>query len=221
MLPGNWYFLVSRYNGSDLSLWINGKQQASTGVSGTLQPQGNGNFTYIGSRSNTGDYFNGEIADAQIYNTSLSAQQIQQLYQEGIDGRPLPNAGLVGWWPLNGNANDYSGNGNNGQAISMIYSQVSIVKSSLLSSIADYGTQFDQFNNYITIPTSNFPTGSSPRTLIAWIKIPYYTSDGCGQEMAVGYGSGYCSGNYTGLGPDAGGYVSFAGCGDDYHSPLK
>ncbi len=22
---------------------------------------------------------------------------------------------LVGWWPLNGNAKDYSGNGNNGQ----------------------------------------------------------------------------------------------------------
>ncbi len=26
----------------------------------------------------------------------------------------LPTEGLVGWWPFNGNANDESGNGNNG-----------------------------------------------------------------------------------------------------------
>jgi hypothetical protein len=26
----------------------------------------------------------------------------------------LPANGLVGWWPFNGNANDESGNGNNG-----------------------------------------------------------------------------------------------------------
>ncbi|MEM3482798.1 MAG: LamG domain-containing protein, partial [Candidatus Micrarchaeaceae archaeon] len=59
-------------------------------------------------------YFSGSMSNYQIYNTALSAGQIQQLYQEGIGGAPLANAGLVGWWPLNGNANDYSGNGNNG-----------------------------------------------------------------------------------------------------------
>ena len=26
----------------------------------------------------------------------------------------IPTSGLVGWWPFNGNANDESGNGNNG-----------------------------------------------------------------------------------------------------------
>ena len=32
-----------------------------------------------------------------------------------IGGAPIDLQHLVGWWPLNGNANDYSGNGNNGQ----------------------------------------------------------------------------------------------------------
>ncbi|MFP3278993.1 MAG: LamG domain-containing protein [Candidatus Micrarchaeota archaeon] len=113
--PGKWYFLVSRYNGSSLSLWINGVQVASTGVSGNLALQGNGNYAYIASRSNTGSYFNGKVADAQIYNTSLSANEIQALYQEGIGGAPIDLQHLVAWWPLNGNANDYSGNSNNGQ----------------------------------------------------------------------------------------------------------
>jgi len=61
-------------------------------------------------------YFNGSIANVQIYNTSLSANDIQALYLEGIGGAPIDLQHLVAWWPLNGNANDYSGNGNNGQA---------------------------------------------------------------------------------------------------------
>ncbi|MDE1855250.1 MAG: LamG domain-containing protein [Candidatus Micrarchaeota archaeon] len=75
-------------------------------------------------------------------------------------------------------------------------------------------------SQYITVNTAGFPTGSSPRTLTAWINIPSYSNGGCGQEMATGYGSGTCSGEYTGLGPDGSGYISFAGCGDDYHSSL-
>ena len=62
-----------------------------------------------------GNSFNGLIANVQIYNTSLSANEIQALYQEGIGGAPIDLQHLVAWWPLNGNANDYSGNGNNGQ----------------------------------------------------------------------------------------------------------
>jgi len=115
IMPGRWYFLVSRYNGSSLSLWINGVQVASTGASGNLVPLGNGLSAYISSRSNTCCYFNGKVANAQIYNTSLSADDIQALYLEGIGGAPINLQKLVGWWPLNGNVNDYSGNDNNGQ----------------------------------------------------------------------------------------------------------
>ena len=43
------------------------------------------------------------------------SKNTQALYLEGIGGAPIDLQYLVGWWPLNGNANDYSGNGNNGQ----------------------------------------------------------------------------------------------------------
>jgi len=59
-------------------------------------------------------YFNGMIANVQIYNASLSANDLQALYFEGIGGAPIKLRNLMGWWPLNGNANDYSGNNNNG-----------------------------------------------------------------------------------------------------------
>ena len=46
--------------------------------------------------------------------TALSSYQVSQLYQRGISGLPLAGANVIGWWPLNGNANDHSGNGDNG-----------------------------------------------------------------------------------------------------------
>ena len=66
-------------------------------------------------------YVNGSLANFQLYNTSLDANQVQALYKEGIGGVPIQLQGLVGWWPLNGNANDYSGNLNNGMPTNIIY----------------------------------------------------------------------------------------------------
>ena len=63
----------------------------------------------------------GGIANVQIYNTALSANDVKALYQEGIGGAPINIQSLAGWWPLNGNANDYSGNGNNGVPTNVIY----------------------------------------------------------------------------------------------------
>ncbi|MDE1822961.1 MAG: hypothetical protein KGH50_01415, partial [Candidatus Micrarchaeota archaeon] len=39
---------------------------------------------------------------------------VKALYKEGIGGAPIDLQHLIGWWPLNGNANDYSGSNNQG-----------------------------------------------------------------------------------------------------------
>ena len=57
---------------------------------------------------------NGKIANVQLYDTALSSTQIKTLYEEGYAGIPVTTNGLVAWLPLDGNANDYSGNNNNG-----------------------------------------------------------------------------------------------------------
>ena len=57
----------------------------------------------------------GDLANIQLYNASLSQTEITGLYQEGIGGAPVRPQNLVGWWPMNSNLNDYSGNNNNGQ----------------------------------------------------------------------------------------------------------
>ncbi len=66
-------------------------------------------------------YLSGEIANIQIYNTSLSQAEITALYDEGIGGAPIKPQNIVGWWPLNGNADDYSGDLNNGVSTGVTY----------------------------------------------------------------------------------------------------
>ena len=109
------------------TFYVNGQ---NVGTSSLAQEEYNPGTYYFGIGSNTGAYlggtqtagsFNGSISNLQIYNTSLSPAAIAYLYREGIGGEPTSLNHLVGWWPLNGNANDYSGNENNGVNANIIY----------------------------------------------------------------------------------------------------
>ncbi|MCL4364753.1 PQQ-binding-like beta-propeller repeat protein [Candidatus Marsarchaeota archaeon] len=55
-----------------------------------------------------GSYFNGFIADVQVYNSSLSASQIGQLYGEGVSAQPLSGRDLVAWFPLSGGPDNFA-----------------------------------------------------------------------------------------------------------------
>ena len=63
-------------------------------------------------------FFHGKIDDISIYNRALTQQEITNLYTSTVPVSCLPayvpTSGLVGYWPFCGNANDESGNGNNG-----------------------------------------------------------------------------------------------------------
>jgi len=107
-----WTFVSFTTNSTNMTVYVNG-QEIGSASSSFVSASANTLFI-IGAQLPT-RYFNGSITNVQIYNTSLSANEIQALYLEGIGGAPIDLQHLVGWWPLNGNANDYSGNGNNGQ----------------------------------------------------------------------------------------------------------
>ena len=76
----------------------------------------------------------------------------------------VPTNGLVGWWPFNGNANDESGNGNNG-----------VVNGSTLTSDRFGNTNsaysFNGSSDYIVVPNSSSLQNISSITISAWINI--------------------------------------------------
>jgi hypothetical protein len=74
----------------------------------------------------------------------------------------VPTNGLVGWWPFNGNANDESGNGNNGTV-----NGATLTTDRFGNSNKAYS--FDGVNDNITLASVNI---SNEITLGYWLKIP-------------------------------------------------
>ncbi len=116
---GQWYYVTYSYNStSGGELYVNGQSVYHQSTTGN-----NNLFTtlLIGESSLSPTFFNGSLSNVQIYNASLSAAEVKALYMEGIGGAPIVPQNIVGWWPLNGDANDYSGNNNNGQSNNVQY----------------------------------------------------------------------------------------------------
>jgi hypothetical protein len=131
---GTWYMVTLTYNGSACgpasygggNLYVDGALVGTPGGCGynllndfypfstTATP------VWIGGNS-TGYYFSGRIADVQLYSTALTTNSVLTLYTEGIGGAPISLGNLAGWWPLNGNTQDYSGNNESGTGTNVVY----------------------------------------------------------------------------------------------------
>ncbi|MDE1768490.1 MAG: hypothetical protein KGH62_03915, partial [Candidatus Micrarchaeota archaeon] len=94
-------------------IYVNGQQVTASTKPCSIWEDVGGTFD-IGNAGVTTGVAPMYIANLQFYNTALSANSIQALYQEGLGGEPIDLADLIGWWPLNGDTLDYSGYGNNG-----------------------------------------------------------------------------------------------------------
>lgn len=92
-LLSEWYHLAMTYNGSTLSLYVNGLLKASKPASGDLLVTPSD--LYIGSIDGGQDYFKGKIDEVALYGVALSAQEIQSIAQTSAspdkDGDGIPN----------------------------------------------------------------------------------------------------------------------------------
>jgi len=81
---GNWYHVVTVRNSNGMTeLYVNGLLDAGDYLA--VSDVDSDGFLGIGVHSTLGDnYFNGLIDDVRIYDKALSAEEIQQLYQDGL-----------------------------------------------------------------------------------------------------------------------------------------
>ncbi len=102
---------------SSINLYINGKLISPYSIIYAIAASQQSTY-YIGYLAGacgwTNGYYQGMLSNIQVYNTSLSSNEIAALYNEGLGAAPIKLNNLVAWWPLNGDAKDYSGNNNNG-----------------------------------------------------------------------------------------------------------
>ncbi|TAE34049.1 MAG: LamG domain-containing protein [Cytophagales bacterium] len=118
----NWRQVVYSKTGTTARLFIDGVVQNSHQVPANISfinPRG----LLIGADDDAGNdgigdtwFFYGKIDDVRIYSRGLSDSEITQLYQSEAPPAtpPAPANSLIAYYPFNGNANDASGNNNNG-----------------------------------------------------------------------------------------------------------
>jgi hypothetical protein len=157
---GTYHCVAATYDGNNIRLYIDGEMAGSPVIStGYLDSPDTVSET-IGKRYNNPCYFYGSIDDVRIYNRALSDAELQALYNQNIN----LSQGLVAYYPFNGNANDVSGNGNNG----VIHGNPSFVEGK-----SDKAIYFNNpigntsITQYVTIPSSNIITnlGNSSLTI--------------------------------------------------------
>lgn len=169
MSLGEWHHIVATYDGgttnSSLKLYMDG-------VSVTLNAGCSGSFTTIrdlsepltigaGNTTGTPAYFlDGVLDDARIYNRVLSQAEITALYESYNPGIAVSDLqkGLVGYWKLDGTAQDASPNNYDGTLVGPVSASDRKGQSGkayqFVSSETDYITMGDVINFERTDPFS-------------------------------------------------------------------
>ena len=95
----------------------------------------------------------------------------------------VPTNGLVGYWPFNGNANDESGNGNNGTV------NGATLTTDRFGNVGE-AYSFDGISNYIQTNYSGI-LGTADRTVSFWAKQTHIDTLS-NNQIAVGWGGNIC-----------------------------
>ena len=163
-----WNQITFMYDLNDkrLKLYLNGKFVGAN--NSNIWFDGN-NPTIIGALLGCGQgsfYSKGTFDDIAIYNRALTEQEITALYTSTPVAQNIPSYvpkdGLVGYWPFNGNANDESGNGNNGTVSGATLTADRNGK-------ANSSYSFDGSSSYINIPNSSSLQFNGGLTISTWL----------------------------------------------------
>ncbi|GBE19284.1 protein metal binding site [archaeon BMS3Abin17] len=109
---GVWYHATFTYNGSNVTIYLNGVEENSTNLP-TKTPDTSQNVE-IGKAGYRNNYFNGIIDEVAIYNRALTHDEISELYNSGTGvavscGAPcIPNSNSVtcGTWVCGNRTNN-------------------------------------------------------------------------------------------------------------------
>lgn len=170
-ISNTWHHLVVVDSFSQTTIFLDGNILTSfSWGSGSNCYQGSNQF-YIGGGADN-QFTTGSLDDIGIWNRALTQQEITALYQSNNCNLPgyVPSNGLVGWWPFCGNANDLSGNGNNG----IVYG-ATLTSDRFGDSNSAYS--FDGNADYIDCGNSNSVNITGDITISAWVNANNFNTD--------------------------------------------
>jgi hypothetical protein len=84
--PGTWAHVVAVYDGTTARVYVNGQQAASAPVASYVP--GRTGQMFVGGRSDSSFWWNGQADEVAFYDTALSASVIDAHYQNGVSTAP-------------------------------------------------------------------------------------------------------------------------------------
>lgn len=171
-----WHHALFTYNGTSVKLYADGVLVNTANGSGTGVIYDLPSPDSIGrSGDNNDSYFPGSLDDVRIYNRTLTASEITDLYRKGQPStfeRTNPGTGstltggLVGHWSFDGanminNVTDSSGTGNTGKLTGQ--SSTTTIPGKIGQAL-----QFDGVDD--TVDINNTMLGTQALTICVWIK---------------------------------------------------
>ncbi|MBK1987689.1 hypothetical protein A0J48_009095 [Sphaerospermopsis aphanizomenoides BCCUSP55] len=132
----------------------------------------NRTLNYI-ARSNWNDgYFEGQILELRLWNIARSQEEIQQNINSRVTGN---EPGLVGYYPLAGDANDRTNNANHGTINGAIWQQEEMPIKAITNNDEILKTMqpvlmFDGKDDYVEVPYSQ-SLNPNVFTVSAWVKV--------------------------------------------------
>jgi len=181
-----WYHVVARYNGTHLSIFVDGIQEGSSASTGSIRYDNDNAFAF-GKRVGADDFeFNGLIDEFYLYDEALTDDEISTIYNRNVAGLSTNiTTGLKVNIPLDGNATniqngadelgsvrddssyDLTNNDNDGSYGGGAYSGAGLYDDSLV---------LDGDEDYINIPNPGYPDMNT-FTVSAWIYQDSATAD--------------------------------------------
>ncbi len=102
-----WQNVVGTYNyiTGTISIYVDGALVESSNTLPVL-PRARGGM-YLGAFNTlpSADSYSGRMANVQIYGTALTGPQVEEVYQNGLQGAPI--SGALAWYPMEGGADDF------------------------------------------------------------------------------------------------------------------
>lgn len=142
---GNWHHAVAVRTGNVLKIYVDGTEVISTSV--TSRNVDNTGTLRLGQNNILGnDMFDGNMDEVRIYSRALTDYEIMQLYtgyDTDSDCVDTLTTGLESGYHFTGNANDFSGNGNNGTVNGAILTTDK-------NAVSNQAYSFDGSNDYIS-----------------------------------------------------------------------
>lgn len=194
---GEWFHCVFVHGASDDKIYINGVDRVTGYRFSSFAANVDARTTdlYFGSRADNSQFSDTHVSDHIYIDGEPTESEMWDLYANS----KLPTTGtLVARWRFDGNANDSSGNGNNGTVSGATlltdYRDFPAVGYSLIESADTQVSVFDGSNDEIIVADNSslsFTDGAGndqPFSISAWVK-PYGFSSGANTIISKRQGS--------------------------------